>query len=182
MLKVADYIDGCFVEIYERSVKNEKESDASGVATFDNKPYVRIKPTNSRDTYDQPINSEKKLRYSALWASFQSGEEVAMSGTPVEEWSQLDAAQVQTLKSAGILTVQALAEMSESGIHRLPAGYITLKQKAADWLGKENQFERAQEEIEKLRDELNGLRSIVNELVSEVDGLKKKPGRPRKVA
>jgi len=182
MRKVVDYIDGCFVEIYDRPVKNEKETETQGVAIFDSVPYVRIKPTNSRDTYDQPLTAEKKRRYQKLYESFEKGEVVALSGTPVEEFSQLDASQVHTLKSAGILTVQSLAEMSESGIHRLPAGYISLKEKAQKWLSKEHQYDRANEEIEKLRDQMNGQLVMIQELQETVEGLKVKRGRPRKVA
>ncbi len=174
--KVADYIDGCMVEIYERPVKNEEKTEKEGIAIFDNVPYVRIKAANSRDVFDQPLNKDRRQRYPKLVDAFEKGENVALSGTPVEEWSFLDVAQVESLKSAGIMTVQGLAEMSESGLHRLPAGYITLKQKAQEWL---SSGDKDREEIKSLQTQVADLLEAVEELKTNQ---KKAPGRPRKEA
>lgn len=196
--QVVDYIDGCTVTIYEKSVKNEAESERQGVPVYDAMPYVRIKPTNSKDTFDQPLNGEKKQRYADLYAKYESGEAVAVSGWPVEEWPVLDVTQVTTLKSVGILTVQMLAEMPESGMHRLPAGYITLKEKAQKALSERHSGERLREELEAasmtlqeqikevvgqqqiLTDELAATKSELKSVKAALDKLKPKRGRPAK--
>lgn len=187
MKKVADYIDGSFVEIYEKAVKNEAESEKVGHPVFDSVPYVRIKPTNSKDVFDQPLNDEKKRRFADLYAKFQSGEEVKVSGWPISEWAQLDATQVETLKSAGILTVQALAEMPESGLHRLPSGYITLKTRAQDALSERNSGQQVRAEFEQFRAsydaklaELSERFDLLTSELAEIKAAKPKRGRPKK--
>ncbi len=164
--KVADYIDGCFVEIYDRAIKDEEASEKEGHPVFKPTPYVKIKATNSRDVFDQPLNSEKKRRYSELFAKFESGEEVVMSGWPIAEWGYLDATQVETLKSAGILTVEALAEMPESGMHRLPSGYITLKQRAGEALSQRNSSEQVRMEFETFAAEHEAKMATMNETIA----------------
>lgn len=188
-MKVADYIDGCFVEIYDKAVKNEAETDSQGVPVFDNVPYVRIKPTNSKDVYDQPLNGDKKLKYAALYSRYEAGDEATPSGWPVEEFAQLDATQVATLKSAGILTVQALADITEHGFSRLPSGYIALKQKAQDALSQRNSAEQIRAEFDQLskayEERFSAMQEQILELTEEivrVEGkIPKKPGRPPKV-
>lgn len=192
MRKVADYIDGCFVEIYEKAIRNDQKTEKEGVAVFDSVPYVRIKPTNSKDVFDQPLNDEKKRRYADLFAKFESGEKVTVSGWPIEEWAQLDATQVATLKSAGILTVQALAELPENSLHRLPNGYISLKNRASDALSQRNSGEQVRVEFEQFRESydarLSAMTEEITQLTQELAAVKasvseppkRKPGRPKK--
>lgn len=203
MKKVADYIDGCFVEIYERAVKDEEASEKAGHPVFVSIPYVKIKPTNSKDIFDQPLNDEKKRRYADLFAKFESGEEVTMSGWLIQEWAQLDATQVETLKSSGIFTVEALAEMPESGMHRLPSGYITLKERAQEALSDRNSGEQVRIEVAQMRESVDdrfaairveldamteelgegkAVSDAISELKKEIQGLKISVGKLKSAA
>ena len=82
----------------------------------------------------------------------------------------LDITEVETLKSLNILTVQALAELNETGMHRLPQGFMGLKTKAAKWLNQGKEVE----ELRKTNDDL------LNRIEKLEANQKKKPGRPRK--
>ena len=146
MKRAANFIDGIFVEIYEKAVKDEEASDKSDVPIYKTVTYIKKKIPNSRDVYDQPFKSTDAAKYPELLKHFESGETMTLDGTPIEQWPALDVSQVETLRAAGVPTVQALAALPESGMHRLPAGYIKLKQKAEKWLnqGKENDDLRAQ--------------------------------------
>lgn len=195
MRKVADYIDGCFVEIYEKPVKNEARSEAEGVPVFEPVPYVKIKPTNSKDVFDQPLSDDRKRRYSALFAKFEAGESNSMpSGWLISEWAAIDATQVETLKSAGIYTVEMLAELPENGMHRLPGGYITLKQKAQKALSEKNSSAQVRMDLETMRGMLESklaeqaalvalLQTSLDEVLTRLSAVEQKPksGRPKAV-
>ena len=157
MRSVKGIIDSIIVEIYERAVRDDAESEKQGLPIFNTVQFIKKRVANSRDVYDQPVKSTDRDRYPDLFRAFEAGESVRLNGTPLEEWPQLDAAQIQTLKSANILTVQALAELNETGMHRLPAGYMTLKTKAAKWLGQGAELERLSEENKELRARLDAL-------------------------
>jgi hypothetical protein len=52
--------------------------------------------------------------------AFKKGEEVPENGTPLGAWGGVNADQAKFLKSMGMVTVESVAEMSDSTIDKLP--------------------------------------------------------------
>lgn len=170
MRSAKGFVDGILVEIYDRAVKDEDASEKAGVPVFASSVYVKKRVPNSRDIYDQPAKSTDQAKYADLFIAFEAGKDVPLEGLPIDQWPALDVSQVETLRAASVFTVQSLADLHETGLHRLPVGYRNLKVKAQKWLaaGVENEQLRQQNA----------------ELLVRVEALeanqKKKPGRPRK--
>lgn len=157
MKRVANFVDGVLVEIYEKAVKDEQASEKSDVPIYKTIPYIKKKIPNSRDVYDQPMKASDRTKYPELLRQFEAGEEAPLEGTPIDQWPALDVSQVETLKAASILTVQSLAALPESGMHRLPAGYTKLKQKAEKWLNQGQEVQELREQNAKLLKRIEAL-------------------------
>ncbi len=170
MRSVKGFVNGVLIEIYDRAVKDEDASEKQDIPVFNSSVYIKKKVPNSRDLYDQPAKSADYDKYPDLFTAFEAGKDVPLEGLPIEMWPALDVAQVATMKAANIYTVQALANLAETGLHRLPVGYRNLKTKAQKWLANSDENEL--------------LRKQNADLLVRVEALetnqKKSPGRPRK--
>lgn len=170
MRTVSGFVDGVLVEIYDKPVVDREASKDSEVPIYKAVTYIRKRVANSRNVYDQPMKSTDYEKYRDLHAAFEAGEKVPMEGTPLEQWPGLDVADIETLKSFNIFTVQSLAELNETGIHRLPAGFRNLKIKAMKWLNQGKEVEELRKQNQELLERIEKLEA----------NQKKKPGRPRK--
>ncbi|MDH4072590.1 MAG: hypothetical protein OEV41_05740 [Gammaproteobacteria bacterium] len=181
--KTIGIVDGVFVEIYERPVKDEDATEREGTPIFRNQTYIRKKVPNQRDIYDQPVKSTDRQRYQELFRKHEAGEASSIEGTPLEEWPQLDASQVATLKAAGVFTVQQLSNMPETG-GGLPNAYRQLKFKAAQWLqGEGSEVRRLRDEVDAREKHIAEQDKKIADLVSRLDALegdKPRRGRPPK--
>lgn len=188
MRSVKNFIDGIWIEIYDKAVKDEEASEKAGTPIYKNVPHMKKKAPNSRDWTDQPLTDSRRIppehlkdeearKYRELVSAFDNDEEVPLDGTPLEQWPGIEASQIATLKSVGVVTVQALADLSEAGLHRLPTGYMSLKNKAKSWLEKTQGNEALKAENDKLKSQLETMQEQIAELQANQ---KKKPGRPPK--
>jgi hypothetical protein len=185
MRKAVGIIEGVWIEIYERPIKDEKASENSDTPVFKTSTYIRKKVPNSRDVYDQPVKSTDRERYPDLFDAYDAGKTTVIDGIPLEEWPKLDVSSCETLKAANIFTVEQCAVMSESAKHRLPLGLRDIGAKATEWLnqGKENTVLRKDldEQIRLNKELLGRIEALEAKPVVEPE-VKRKPGRPKKVA
>lgn len=169
MRSVTGIIDNVWIEIYDKAVKDEEASEKSDVPIYRSSVYIKKRVPNSRDIYDQPVKSTDRENYRELFEMFERGEQAPLDGTPIDQWPGIDVASIESLKAANIFTVQALANMPETGMYRLPAGFMNLKSKAKKWLESGAEVERLKEQNKELMERLEKLESKG-----------KQKGRPRK--
>lgn len=183
MRSVKNFIDGIWIEIYDKAVKDDEASEKEGTPIYKNVPHMKKKAPNSRDWTDQPLtdsrrtppdhlSDEESRKYKELVKAFENDEEVPLDGTPLEQWPGIEASQIATLKSTGVVTVQALANLSEEGLHRLPTGYMSLKNKAKRWLEKTQGSDALKAENDKLKGQIEEMQKKLDELIQSQ---KKKP-------
>lgn len=104
-----------FARFYDRSVKTDEFNPKTGTPVFKNVCYVEIRiKNNNTDIYDQPATEEKIARFPAAYNRYLLSKKEVDNGTPLEHFSFLTAAQVDTLKYHGILTIEKLNDLTPS--------------------------------------------------------------------
>lgn len=154
---------------YDRSVKTG-EVDPQGFPVFEDVCFceIRIKDNNC-EVFDQPATEEKKRRFAIEYARYQLAKKQVEKGTPLEQFAFLTLSEIESLKTRGIFTVEALAELDNNkaqtlGIARereLAAKFIhhAANNKAlSDW---QEQEEKYLSRISELEDEVRALKATV---------------------
>ena len=116
---------------FKESVLNEARSREAGRQLYDE--VERVQFLIGGDKYHQPVRrvtNEIKARFPDEYAAFKRGEEVCVSGTPVDTWPPLNRTQVLNLKQLNILSVEQLAEASDATIQAIGIGGRTLVKQA----------------------------------------------------
>ncbi len=103
-----------FARFYDRSVKTGEINPKTGLPVFKDMCYVEIRiKNNNTDIYDQPATPEKIARFPEAYNRYQSAKKKCCDGAPLEHFSFLTSAQIDTLKCHGIYTVESLAALPD---------------------------------------------------------------------
>lgn len=158
--------EGVFARFYDRAVKTGKLSD-NGLPKFKNVCFceIRIKDNNS-EVYDQPASEDKIRRFPVEYARYQMSKKQAETGTPIEQFAFLSIAEIETLKTRGIFTVEALAQIPveralELGVEDEKALAGKFLEKAKDnmtlynWQKKEEEYVKKIQLLEKQIEQLS---------------------------
>lgn len=158
--------EGVIARFYDRSIKTDA-IDEQGFPIFKNVCFceIRIKD-NSSEVFDQPATEDKKKRFPHEYNRYLLSKKQVSQGTPLEQFAFLNLAEVDALKSRGIFTVEALAELNDNkavslGIlkeRNLARKFIhnsKSNKQIADWHYQEEKYKdtihRLEEELKKLR-------------------------------
>ena len=96
---------------YDKAVKTEELND-NGLPVFKNVTYIEIHlKDNNTEVYDQPATPEKIRRFPREYALYKQSKEQSKSGTPLEQFAFLTAAEIATCKNRGVFTVEALSAL-----------------------------------------------------------------------
>jgi hypothetical protein len=135
------------------------------------------------------VTDVHRKRWPEHYAAFKRGEEMSPVGTPVEQWPILSRSKCMELKAAGVMTVEALAELPDSAIHRIGMDARKLIAQAKEFLegakddarfsalAADNETLRA--ELELLKQQISGADKLV-ELQKENEELKSKLTKPKR--
>lgn len=126
---------GVHVEFEMFPMLNGIKSKEAGREIYDEKPHVRIRVAgNDKEEFFGPVNEQIRQRFPEEFASWQKGNEVPLTGTPVERWPQITQAQVKNLKALNIRTVEDLATLPDFGLQKLGMGAQKLRSDAQRFL------------------------------------------------
>lgn len=156
--------DGVFPTFYDKRVENKRKSEKEGYPVFDEpRLYVKIMVPNSVDVVDRPASQADIQRFPKSYEAYKTGSEPPESGYPVEQWAQVSADDVAILKAVNIKTVEQLADVPDSGLHRLGPGAHGLKNRAVKFLKDRSTNEELHARIEELERKLEKAESTVSE-------------------
>lgn len=115
--------------------QNEDKTKKAGRPIFDEVEVCEIRIPGDTDLRREPVTAEHKRRFPKQYLAFKANQsQEAASGTPLAAWPLLTRAQVEEAKYLGAHTVEQLAEASDGGIQKFGPGWISIRQKARDWL------------------------------------------------
>jgi len=127
--------DNTIPRFYLRPVLNNFKSELQGHPVFEEKEYVEIIiPGNRGTTVDTPVKQDHKDRWPQLYARFQSNQEQATEGTPIEEWAAITRSQAEELRYLNIRTVEAMANLDDTALQKIGMGGFALREKAQRFL------------------------------------------------
>ncbi len=158
-----------YVRFYTKAVRNNFKSNLENRPVFDNLEYVEIRiPGDRNSIYDQPVKQEHKMRFAEKYKFFKENEENIESGTPLSQWTYMNAGLVEELKYFGIRTVEQLAEMDDIHGQRFP-NFNDMQTRAKLFLAKAE--EGAQEsklaaELEQRDNKIEALEKQIQELAN----------------
>lgn len=138
--------DNAHARFHMLAVKNEARSEAEGRPIFEDKEMVEIRiPGDKHISWVGPVTEQTKIdghwvdsrqRFPEAYAAFKRGEQVANTGTPLEQWPnpKLTAARVAELKALNIFSVEDLASVSDSNLGRMGMGARELRNDAQKYI------------------------------------------------
>lgn len=158
---------------YDKAVKTDKIT-INGLPIFKNVTYVEIKlKDNSTEVFNQPASAEKIRRFPREYMMYQNAKKQIAQGTPLEQFAFLSAAELETCRSRGIFTVEALAELSAEKVqslslqneHQLANLFLQNAQnnnQIAQFVQKEAEYKT---KIEKLQEQIN----LLNKQLAQIN-------------
>jgi hypothetical protein len=149
-----------YVEFTMEAIHQTFESAREGRPIFKDVPHIRIMFAGDKTkVVFRPVEEQDKHRFAPQWAAFERQEEQVQSGTPVTEWSPLTKSEAMELKSMNIHTVEALANLPDSGLN---------------WLGGREMRNKAQKYLEVSKDSavLTKMAAENSKLQADIDALK----------
>lgn len=153
---------------YMDTEKDEKASQEHGRPIFHEVEMVEmIIPGNPHTKPVQRVRDDHRARWPEAYDRFKAGQQAAVDGTPIEEWSPLTKSQCMELKALGFQSVEELAAMNESAIQRIGMGGRTLQQKAKAYIEQamgNAPMEKMAHENELLRNEVAAQKTQIADL------------------
>lgn len=167
-----------FVNFYTDAVELTYESEKQGRPIYKDVPFVRIiVPGDTNNVIERVATEEDKQRFPTAWKRFETSEQEAVEGTPLEQWPQITRSLLKECKYFEVHTVEQMANLSDAHVAKLGMGFQDLRTKAKAWLAAaEGTAQTTAQAAENER-----LRQMIDDLQTQIKDLgAKKVGRPAK--
>lgn len=182
---------GDMSKVYPRfftdSVKDHVASAQAGRDIFKEEERVEIiMPGISQLTKPvEKVTQEHIDRWPEQYKAFKAGQEMSVSGIPLEQWPILKRAMVLELKAMGFMTVEQVASMSDTAVQRIGMGGLRLRDLAKSYLDDEvaqaelarstAENERLKQEVAELRQQSANQAAMLERLSSDLIALQNRP-------
>lgn len=139
-----------FVQFEIRPVEDREASLKAGFYVARDEHFAIITPSGSRDRFEfivsewlarmrREVQSERIPgawydHYVAKYEAWKKGNDFEVEGTPLKTWPPISPAQLSSVASLGIRSVEDLAGASEEAIQRMGMGGRALVVRAQTWL------------------------------------------------
>lgn len=157
--------DGVFARFYNRAIKTDNVKE-NGLPEFVNRVYVEIRIRDNNDVVDRRATKEDFERFPVEYNRFMLEQKQIESGTPLNQFAFLDAAQLENCKYRGVFTVETLAGLDDDKVkllglteeRELAKKFVEISknnQAINDFSKKEKKYK---DEIKKLKEEIARLK------------------------
>jgi hypothetical protein len=162
--------NGIIVTFYDEPVEDRRATKEKGYPVFNTMTFIDKRVPNQIDHQPRPMREEDKKDFPVSWQAYVTGNEPIENGLPVEQWPQATASEVAMLRAVTVRTVEQLADLPDSGLHRLGPGGTELKNRAQKFLKEAG-------EKDMLRARVQELERKIEELSAPAEKPKRKPKR-----
>lgn len=177
--------DKTIPRFYIEDIPDELASQREGRPIYRSEERVELLiPGNMLNIKVDIVADYHRQRWPEAYAKFRQGQEIAIEGTPLEQWPILKRAQVLELKALNLLTVEHVRDMSDTVCQRFMGGmrlrtlakaYLDDAEAGALLAEKTAEAERRAAENAEQKAQIEELKSLVNRLHDEVQTLRNAP-------
>ena len=126
--------DSVIPRFHTESVLDELATQQAGRNIFRDEERVQfIMPGNPHQPVER-VNDGHRDRWPKQYEAFKRGQEMAIDGTPLEQWPILKRSQVMELKALGLYTVEQCAAMADTAVQKIGMGGARLRELAGAYL------------------------------------------------
>lgn len=169
--------ENLYVRFFLAPLQNKEKTLEEGRPIFEDKEFISIMVPGDKDNIvRREVRMGDAQRFPKHWAAFKNDQEEILEGTPLDQWPQITASQVQELKHFHIRTVEQLAEVNDSTAQQF-MGINLLKGKAKEYLEASKEgapVAMLQGELAKRDETIAGMETSIDEMRKELTALKKK--------
>lgn len=158
---------GTQIRFFKKPYRNSVKTAEAGTPVFDTVDYYEIRVLGEPDTHSGPwhrASPEVQTQWAAAYQAWTKDNATeGIIGTPLEQVPWLEAGEVETMRFAGIRTLENLANVADGSITRIPGG-LALRKKAQDMLA----AAKESAPVQRLSDELAKRDSIIADLQAQI--------------
>ena len=174
MLNSGRQEEGVYAQFYDKTIKTN-EIGENGLPVFKTVCYVKIELRDNRDVFDQKATPEYMQRFPVEYNRYLLSKKETEKGTPLDQFSFLNTAQLESCKYRGIFTVERLADLTDeqtaalnlTGEREAAKKFIAISKNngaIADFNKKEKEYKA---EIKKLKEQIKELQASRKEAKEE---------------
>ena len=131
---------GVYARFYIKPVENKFATAEAGRPIYKDVEYVEITMAGDRNNIlNRKASDVDKKRFARQYENFKSGITQSADGTPIEQWPMVSRSKAEELKHFNIHTVEALAEVPDTGIQAMGMGARALVEQAKTFLAVANE-------------------------------------------
>ena len=176
-----------YVQFEIRAVEDKRASLEAGHYVGKDVDYVMVTSPGGKDVYENKWDiwidrKKEEMRrgrtpkghvefYEKAYQAWKKNKEIPLEGTPIKGWQMLSPMQTKVILSAGIRTVEDLAQANNEALRRLGMGGRGLVTKAKSWLSTANGSGKIAMENAELKKQNENLKTTVDSLQEKVDYL-----------
>jgi hypothetical protein len=177
--------DSTFPRFHMHPVEDPVASAAAGRPIFVQHERVQIIQPGNPNSPVLAVTDTERQRWPEQYAAFRRGEEVSVNGTPLEQWSYLPRNAVLELKALDLHTVEQLAGLPDSAIHKIGMAGRNIRDMAKAYLDDADaqaitsnalaRAERAEALVSGLQKQIDEFRPMMDRMHGELMALKNAP-------
>jgi hypothetical protein len=164
---------GTQIRFWQDAYKNDAKSKEAGMPVFDTVPWCEIRVLGESDNVRGPWHKMPPHVHETWRASFDHWQKdnstEGIIGTLLEAVPWLERGDVETLRHAGIRTLENLAAITDTSIGKIPGG-LALRKKAAEMLAAAKDgapLQRLADELAKRDAEIAALKVQIADVLAE---------------
>jgi hypothetical protein len=174
-----------YVKFYKEWIRNNFQSKAQGTEVGEYRDFVLIiSPGMSKSETRRQVQDRDIKEYGAEWVAYLEGKEQLQNGIPIERLPNVAQGMLALCKSHYILTIEALAGLSDLGKQKLGMGSNDLVRQAQQYLaGTSKESIAAKQRAAELEGQVAEMLRVNAELQARIEALesvKPRRGRPPK--
>lgn len=177
--------DSTFPRFHMHPVEDPVASAAQGRPIFVQHERVQIIQPGNPNSPVLAVTDEHRNRWPDQYGAFRKGEEVSIHGTPLEQWSYLPRTAVLELKALDLHTVEQVAGLPDSAIHRIGMAGRNIRDMANAYLDDGAaqaittdalaRAEKAEARVATLEKQVEELRPMMDRMHSDLMALRNAP-------